>query len=122
MRSKSLQIRLTKLYRECNSIHEFLVRKDLAIPEASKLDVLACIVYYFKKNNKFIHDSIIAMFFLASLVGGMLISYFAVGQLILVGFLTGLCFFEIVGTLISIALFDMMHILEWHERGFPIEY
>ena len=78
MRSKSLQIRLTKLYRECNSIHEFLVRKDLEIPDASKLDVLACKIYDFKCHHENLWYSLWIGSFFAFIIIGSAVGFLCV--------------------------------------------
>lgn len=121
---KQIREKLVQLYLGCSSIEEFCVKQETELPEASRNDVRACKLFYFKK----MHPVAWALAFIGTsccCAGAFVCAsrYFIriPGCEVLSGLL---------GILLSMVAFsvhwelhaDMMHLLEWHEDGCPRDY
>ena len=121
---KQIREKLVRLYLGCSSIEEFCVKQETELPEASRNDVRACRLWYFKK----MHPVAWALIF-------VIVSSFCAGacthaSLIFVRTPGCAVLFGLLGILLSMIVFsihwhlhlDMMQKLEWHEAGCPIDF
>lgn len=121
---KQIREKLVQLYLSCSSIEEFCVKQETELPEASRNDVRACRLWYFKK----MHPVAWALIFVA-------ISFFLAGACAYASLIfiktPGCAFlFGLLGIFLSMIVFsihwhlhlDMMQMLEWHETRCSRDY
>lgn len=121
---KKIREKLVQLYLDCSSIEEFCVKQDTELPEASRNDVRACKLWYFKK----MHPVAWALIFVA--VSCFLAGACACASLIFTKTLGCTVFCGLLGIFLSMIVFsihwnlhlDMMQMLEWREAGCPRDY
>ena len=121
---KRIREKLVQLYLGCSNIEEFCVKQETELPEASRNDVRACRLWYFKK----MHPVAWALIFVA--VSSFCAGTCACASLVFIRIpgCTVLC--GLLGIFLSMIVFsihwdlhlDMMQTLEWHEFGCPRDY
>ena len=121
---KKIREKLVQLYLDCSSIEEFCVKQETELPEASRNDVRACKLWYFKK----MHPAAWTLIFVA--VSCFCAGACACASLVFTKILACTVFCGLLGIFLSMIVFsihwqlhfDMMHLLEWHESGCPRDY
>ena len=109
---------LCKLWVKSANLHEFLVNADLEIPEATKYEMLAFKLWYFKKRHPIIWFT---LWFMWSGVLAFL-SFLSLGVFHDTWFGNMFLVFPVVWFLGMYLYIDEFQRIAWYESGCPIHY